>query len=136
MVELGGEGHLVFRLGKTLFDGLCGVCATALQALSEFGNGRRLDEEAQGFVAIVLLDVHTTFHIDVEDNVLSLFALAFYLLLQGTVEAVVIYLFVLQELVLRDSVTKLIRRDEEVLYTILLRASWRSAGAADGEIEP
>ena len=83
----------------------------------------------------MLLDVDTALHVDVEHHVLTCAALAFDLLFEGAIEAVVVDFLKLQELVALNLGTELLGSKEEILNAILLLATWRTAGARDGETQ-
>ena len=106
-----------------------------LQPATQFCNRRGLDKDAHRLVAIVLLDIHATFHIDIEHHVLSCLQLAVYLRLQRPIETIGIHLFILQELIVFDTFPKLLRADEEILHAILLFTSGCPRCAGNGESE-
>ena len=81
------------------------------------------------------LDVDATFHVDVEDDVLACAALSLHLFLQRAIEAVFIYLLILQKLVVLYLRAELLGGKEEILHAILLGATRRTTGTRDGEIQ-
>ena len=81
----------------------------------------------------MFLDVASALHVHVEDHVLPGLQLVVNLLLQRAVEAVLIDLFVLQELTGCNAATELFGREEEVFHTVLFGASGRTACGADAE---
>ncbi len=79
LVELVGKGQLELRPCDALVDYLRGIRAATLQPLAQLGYRRWLDKQAQGLVAILLLDVHATLHVDIEHHVLSRLQLTLHL---------------------------------------------------------
>ena len=128
-VELRGKGELELSTGDALVDDLGGIGGAPFEAAAQLGDGGWLDEQAQGLVAIMALDVDTALHIDVEDNVLAGIELALDLCLQRAVEAVLVDLLVLEELVVVDAAAELLGGEEEILDAMLLAAARRPAGA-------
>jgi len=55
--------------------------------------------------------------------------------LQGSIELVGVNLLILEELVILDALTELLRREEIIVYAILLGATWLARGAADAKSE-
>ena len=81
------------------------------------------------------LDVAAPFDIDVEHHVLATLGLGLDLRLQGAVEAVLVHLFIFEELTCVDLRLELLRCEEEILHTIALRAARRTRRGTDGESE-
>ena len=71
LVELIGEGQFKLCTGDALVDDFWRIRATTLQTTTQLCNRRWLDEDAQRLVAIIVLDVHATLHIDIEYHILS-----------------------------------------------------------------
>lgn len=135
MVEARRKGKLVGSLAHALLDGLGGVGGTRHEAAAQLVDRGWLDKDAQGTVAIEVLDVASALDIDIEEHVFSALCLGVYLALEGAVEAALIDLLVLEELVGSHALTELVGRDEEILDAVLLGASRRARCAADGERE-
>lgn len=135
MVEAWRKGQFVGSLAHTLLDGLGGVGGTRHESAAQLVDRGWLDKDAQGTVAIKVLDVASALDIDVEEHVFSALCLGVYLALEGAVEAALIDLLVLEELVGSHALTELVGRDEEILDAVLLGASRRARCAADGKRE-
>ena len=113
------------------------VSSTTNETAAQLLNRRRLNEQAQRAVAVILLDVATALHVDVEHHVLAARSLRLHLLLQRAVEAVLVNLLVLEKLVAADALAELLGSDEEILYAVLLCAtrSTRCARDREGEVQ-
>ena len=133
LVKLGGEGEFVLGLVDTLLDNLGGIGATAFETAAELLYRGGLDEERKGAVAIVLLDIAATNDIHIEHDVLTCLELTLYLLLEGAVEAVGVYLLILKEIARSDALAELLGAEEEVFDSVLLAAAWCTACGRDGE---
>ena len=83
--------------------------------------------------AIELLDVYAALDVYVEDYVLSVLQLFLHLTFQGSIVTVGIYFLVFQEFIGINLGLELFRSKEEVLYTMLLCASWRARCSAYAE---
>lgn len=79
VVKLRGEGQLIACLGKALLNHLRRISIAANQTAAQFLYRRWLDKDAQGTLAIKLLDVYTTLHVNIENHRLALGKLVFYL---------------------------------------------------------
>ena len=128
-------GELKGCAGKSLFDDFGLVRATAFQPLAKHLNRGRLDENAQGLCAIVLLDVLSAEHIHVAHHIFALCQLVVHLTFQRTVVAVGVNLLIFQEVACCDVFAEGFGGEEEVFHAVLLRAAWRTAGGGDGEME-
>ena len=79
LVELICEGQLELCPCDALVDDFWCICSTTLESFAQFSNRWWLDKQTHGLVAIILLDIHATFHVDVEHHVLSSLKLTFLL---------------------------------------------------------
>ena len=96
------EGSYTVVDGRRIDD--LGRIRTAVdEALAQHFYRRGLDEDAQSPVAIIILDPAAALHIDIKHDVLSLFQLPLHLCFQGTIEAILIHLLILQEFLVIDA---------------------------------
>ena len=59
--------------------------------------------------------------------------LTLYLLLEGAIEAVGVYLLILKEVARSDALAKLLGAEEEIFHSMLLAATRCTTGGRDGE---
>ena len=83
----------------------------------------------------MLLDTDTSFHIDIANDVLSGFQLVVELLLERSIEAVLIDFFIFEKVIGRDALSKGFGRQEVVFHSVPLRPTRRPAGGTDGKVE-
>ena len=93
-----------------------------------------LHKDEESTLAIVALEAATTLDIDIEKDILLL-ELVFYLRFECTIEATGINLLVFHELIGGYTCTELIRGEEEVIHSMLLGPTWRTACSRNGETE-
>ena len=134
-VELRCEAQFVFGACDATVDHLGCVCGSGVESSAQFFHRWRLDEDAQCSLSVKPLDVAAAEHVDVEEHVLPLFQLPFYLRGECAVESVFVHLFVLEKFAGLDAATKFFGREEEVFHAVLFVSARRSAGAGDGEGE-
>ena len=123
-VELGCLRQLECGTLDALLDYFGSISSASGESAAQLVDRWRLNENAQRAVAIILLDVSTALYVNVEHYVLATCSLRFHLLLQRSVEAVLINLFVFKELVAGYTLTKFFGRYEEILHTVLLCTTW------------
>ena len=123
-VELGCLRQLECGTLDALLDYFGSVGGASGESTAQFFDRWRLYENAQRAVAIILLDVATALYVNVENYVLATCSLRFHLLLQRSVEAVLINLLIFKELIAGYTLTKFFGSYEEILYTVLLCSAW------------
>ena len=136
-VELRSLRQLELSACDALLYHLRSVSSTTNKTAAQLLNRWRLNEQTQRAIAVILLDVATALHVDVEHHVLAARSLRLHLLLQRAVEAVLVNLLVLEKLVAADALAELLGSDEEILYAVLLCAtrSTRCARDREGEVQ-
>ena len=122
-------------LRHTLLDDLGAIRRAPDEATTELLDRGRLDEDAQGFVPISLLDIQPTDAVDVEDHAVTRSDTAVDLGAERTVVASRVDLFVLEEVATLDAGLKLLGREEVILHAMLLLPTGWAARRRDGEAE-
>ena len=128
-VELVGKREFELGTLQTLLYYLGGISSAAFKTQAKCLYRRRLDENTKCTVDIELLNGAASLDINVENNILSCLQLSLHLRLQSTVKAVFIYLLILKELVVGDTLAELLGRKEEILHSVLLCSARFAAGA-------
>ena len=122
-------------LRHTLLNDLGAIRRAPDEATTELLDRGRLDEDAQGFVPISLLDIQPADAVDVEDHAVTRSDTAVDLGAKRTVVAPRVDLFVLEEVATLDAGLKLLGREEVILHTMLLLPTGWTARSRDGEAE-
>lgn len=135
VIEFFGKPHLIGSLGYSVLNGFRRVGASCHQPFAKFVDRWRLDKNAHGAVAELLLDGTSAFDIDIKDDVLTGSQLFFDLGTKRTVKPAGIYLFILQKRSLSDTFSERFGRKEEIFHPVLFGATGCSAGATDGKME-
>ena len=80
-------------------------------------------------MAIVILYIAATLDIHIKNHVLTSVQLTAHLTLESAIEAVGIYLLILQKLIIVYSESEFLRGEKEILYSVLLGATRLATGA-------
>ena len=107
-------------LRHTLLDDLGAIRRAPDKATAKLLDRGWLDEDAQGFVPISLLDIQPTDAVDVEDHAVTRSDTAVDLGAKRTVVASGVDLFMLKEVTTLDASLKLLGREEVILHAMLL----------------
>ena len=126
---------LILGTFDALINHFGSIGGTSFQTAAKFLDAGWLDEDAQGTIAIDLLDVHGTIHIHVEHDILAFSQLLVHLRLQRAVEFVRIDFLVFDELVVGNLLTEFVGREEEVFHAVLLLATRGARCSRDREME-
>ena len=122
-VELVGIFHLFCGLGDTPLDGLRAVGPAFLQTASKLLGRRRLDEDRQGVLAEIFLEIDSALHIHVEEDDVAIAPDALHLALQGSVVRSLIDLLVFHELPFSDPGLEFLLAEEIVILAVHLGAA-------------
>ena len=126
IVELVCVCHLFGGLGHALLDVLLAVGAAQDQPAAELLDARSLDENRQGLVAEILLEVYSSLDIYVEENDMVFGPNPLDLFLQRAVEPARVYFLLFHEGVSLDPAAELFDVQEVILDSVLLLAARRT----------
>ena len=93
------------------------ISTSSFQPLSKFFDGWWLNKQTQCILTIEFLDIYSSLYINIKYHILTSLQLLLYLRFKCSIEAVVIYFFVLYEFIFRYSLLEIFRRNDVIVIS-------------------